>query len=263
MDGEGILQEIVNEHDLTCTTMAHIKAFLSGVFRHAKRQGVLNSSNPIRDVVLPKARRAGETHAYSLAEIQQMPNVLPEPAATVVAPAAFLVREGELRGLLWENYDGEQIRITQSVWRSRIQAPKTAKSMAPVPIIGVLAQRLNLHRALHGNPGTGLIFASAANKPLNLDALARDVIRPVFAKANLRWHWVACLSSRSRDESASAWRFRPNDPGNPAPLECGGHAGLLHQDGGGRCRCCNAFSRVCNYCSTRGHAKAARELKHG
>jgi integrase len=37
-----------------------------------------------------------------------------------------------------------------------------------------------------------LIFASAANKPLNMDALARDVIRPVFAKANLRWHgWHA------------------------------------------------------------------------
>jgi len=193
MDGEGILQEIVHEYDLTCTTIAHIKAFLSGVFRYAKRQGVLNSPNPMHDVVLPKARRAGETHAYALAEIQQMLNVLPEPAATVVATAAFTgVREGELRGLLWENYEGEQIRITQSVWRSYIQEPKTNKSTAPVPIIGVLAERLNLHRALAGNPTAGLVFASAAGKPLNLDALARDVIRPTLDKANLEWHgWHA------------------------------------------------------------------------
>ncbi len=89
VDGERILGSIAKEHKLTSTTLAHIKAFLSGMFRFGKRQGVVNSENPIRDVVLPKGKSAGETHAYSLKEITQMLNVLPEPASTIVAVAAF------------------------------------------------------------------------------------------------------------------------------------------------------------------------------
>ena len=99
-DGERLLEDIARGYDLTGTTLAHIKAFLSGVFRYAKRKGVLNSENPMRDVVLPKGKAAGDTYAYSIDEITRMLNVLTEPAVTVVATAAFTgVREGELRGL--------------------------------------------------------------------------------------------------------------------------------------------------------------------
>ena len=116
VDGERILDSIAKEHNLTSTTLAHIKAFLSGSFRYAKRQD--DSENPVRDLVLPKGKPASETHAYSLEEIAQMLKVLPEPASTIVAVAAFTgIRKGELRGLLWENYDGEQVLISQSFWR--------------------------------------------------------------------------------------------------------------------------------------------------
>jgi integrase len=173
---------------LTSTTLAHIKAFLSGTFRHAKRQGVLNSENPMRDVVLPTAKAAGDTYAYSLEEIRQMLNVLPEPAATIVVAAAYTgVRKSELRGFLWENFDGEQVQITQSVWRSHIQEPKTGKSKAPVPVITQLAERLNLHRELSGSPANGLMFPGSEDKAINLDALVQDVIRPALTKAGLQW----------------------------------------------------------------------------
>jgi len=192
-EGERILEAIVRDHDLTCTTVAHIKAFLSGAFRYAKRQGVLNSENPMRDVVLPKARPAGETYAYSLEEIMQMLNILPEPAATVVATAAFTgVREGELRGLLWEGYDGQQMQITRSIWRGYVQMPKTKKSAAPVPVIKQLAERLSFHRSLMGSPKSGLIFPNSVGNPICTGKLVREVIRPVLTKAGLAWHgWHA------------------------------------------------------------------------
>lgn len=184
---------IAVEHKLTSTTLAHIKAFLSGIFRYAKRQGVIASENPMRDVVLPQGRPAGETHAYSLEEITRMLNVLPEPAATIVAVAAFTgVRKGELRGLLWENYDGEQVFISQSVWRGHVFEPKTRQSKAPVPVIARLAQRLDCHQALSGSPRNGLIFPSPTGKPINLDALAADVLVPTFTKAGIHWYgWHA------------------------------------------------------------------------
>ena len=193
VDGEGILESIAMEHDLTSTTLAHIKAFLSGIFRYAKRQGVINSENPMRDVVLPKGKPSGETHAYSLEEIMQMLDVLPEPAATIVAVAAFTgVRKGELRGFLWENYHGEQVLISQSIWRGHALEPKTRQSRAPVPIIAPLARRLTLHRSESGSPANGLMFPSSAGKPINLDALAAKVIVPLIAKAGMRWQgWHA------------------------------------------------------------------------
>jgi integrase len=189
VDGERILEKIAKESTLSSTTLAHIKAFLSGVFRYAKRQGVMNSENPMRDVVLPKGKPAGETYAYSLEEIMQMLNVLPEPAATIVAAAAFTgARKGELRGFLWENYDGKQVCISQSFWRGHALEPKTRKSGAPVPVTRQLAERLKQHRALSGNPANGFMFPSPQGKPINMDALARVVIVPALSKAGLQWH---------------------------------------------------------------------------
>lgn len=166
---------------------------MSGVFRYAKRLGVINSENPMRDVVIPKAKTAGDTYAYSLEEILQMLNVLPEPAATIVAAASFTgARKGELRGFRWEDYDGEQIRISRSYWRGHELDPKTKKSKASIPVIAQLAERLNMHRMLSGDPGTGLMFPSPEGKPINLDALARDVIRPALKSQGLTWHgWHA------------------------------------------------------------------------
>jgi integrase len=193
VDGERVLESIAKEHKLTSTTLAHIKAFLSGIFRFAKRQGVINSENPVRDMVLPKCKPAGETYAYSLEGITRMLKVLPEPATTIVAVAAFTgVRKGELRGLLWENYDGEQVLISQSFWRGHALEPKTRQSKAPVPVIAQLARLLDSHRCLSGNPANGLIFLSPVGKPINLDALAADVIVPLVTKAGVQWHgWHA------------------------------------------------------------------------
>jgi integrase len=167
VEGEQILNSIAEKNDLSRATMAHVKAFLSGIFRHAKRQGIINTENPMRDVILPRVRPGSDTYAYSLEEIHLALSVLPDPAKTVVGAAAYTgVREGELRGLLWENYDGKEVRITQSVWRGHIQEPKTKASIAPVPVIAPLAEMLDAHRLRSGNPTKGLIFSNSIAKPM-------------------------------------------------------------------------------------------------
>ena len=194
VDGENMLRTIARTENLNRTSLAHIKSFLSGAFRYARRQGILNTGeNPMRDVVVPKARPGNETHAYSLEDILKMLVVVPEPAATALATAAFTgARRGEIRGMLWENYGGEQIRITQSVFGSHADEPKTAKSKAPVPVIAPLAKYLTRHRAASGDPATGLIFRSKTGSPMDLAQLARFVIRPVLKGTGIEWHgWHA------------------------------------------------------------------------
>jgi integrase len=188
VDGENLLAEIGRQTILTRSTLARIKSLLSGVFNHAKRIGVFDGVNPIQDVSIPKGRPSSETYACSLEEIATIVSKLPQPAATIVATAAFTgMRKGELRGLLWENYNQEEIRITQSVWQSIVTEPKTTKSKAPVPVIAPLARALDNHRLRQGNPQTGLIFASEKGTPLDLSNLTKRVIRPCLEKKRLRW----------------------------------------------------------------------------
>src|SRR5579884_3038880 len=164
---EQMLTSIARTHDLCRSTLAHIKHFLGGAFRYARRQGVLDSSNPMREVEIPRARAASETHAYSLEEEVRMLSILPEPAATIVAVAAFTgARKGEVRGFVWEGYDGYTIEVKQSVWRNQIGEPKREKSKGTVPVIAQLR--------------------------LFLDRLVRKVIRPALEAEKIPWHgWHA------------------------------------------------------------------------
>jgi integrase len=96
-------------------TLQHIKAFLSGVFKLAKNHGCIRGENPVRDATVPPARDGAETYAYSVEEISSMLAVLPEPARTMVATAAFTgLRRSELQGLVWEAYGNGELRVLRA-----------------------------------------------------------------------------------------------------------------------------------------------------
>lgn len=123
-----------------------------------------------------------------------------------------------LRGFLWEGYDGEQIFISQSFWRGHVQLPKTKHSKAPVPVINQLAVRFDQHRVLTGNPESGLMFPGTGNRPVNLDALVVEVIRPSTEKRRPPLVRLACVSPRLGNNPPSTWRTGQNDPSNSASL---------------------------------------------
>jgi hypothetical protein len=53
--GEQLLKEIARQTTLGRNSLKHIKAFLNGVFKEAKRLGILDGVNPMQDVSVPKA----------------------------------------------------------------------------------------------------------------------------------------------------------------------------------------------------------------
>ena len=144
---------------LSSNSLRHIKSQISGIFSYAKQQGYFDGENPARNTAIPSARLSEETYAYSLEEIGQILAVLPEPAATVFAVAAFTgARRGEIRGLTWENYQNGEIQITRSIWKGNVTEPKTRRSRGSIPVMAPLAKRLELHRARSGNPKSGVMF---------------------------------------------------------------------------------------------------------
>ena len=174
---------------LSHQTLMHVKAFLSAVFTYARQEDVLRGANPMQGVKAEGRRYKPARSAYTLEDIHAMLGKLEEPARTIVALAAFSgLRKSEIRGLRWEDYTGDEIRVLRSVWRTHVGPTKTEESGDnPVPVIPILRRALDQHRLSH--PGDGYIFAGdRRGAPLNLDNLSRRVLSPALDGGWKGWH---------------------------------------------------------------------------
>jgi integrase len=61
-----------------------------------------------------------------------------------------------IRGLQWDDYDGEFLHVRRAVWRSAIGEPKTEARRQSVPVIKPLREMLDGYKAM--TPGVGWIF---------------------------------------------------------------------------------------------------------
>ncbi len=181
-DMQSILNSLAATGRFNKNSLKHVKSLLSGIFKQAvQRRYYPAMYNPLEQTSIPRARPACDTYAYPLEEIKTLLAVLPEPAATLVATAAFTgARRGELRGMAWENYTDGQMLIAASNWQGHVTEPKTKKSKAPIPIIKPLAVRLDALRIKQGNPQTGPVFRTAAKTALDPDSVLRRTILPLL-----------------------------------------------------------------------------------
>jgi integrase len=186
--GEQLLAQIAAQTGLGRSSLKHIKAFLSGVFKQAKRLGILDGINPMMDTSIPRTSEPEDTHAYSLSEVTRMLSVLAEPIRTIVLTAALTgLRKGEIRGLAWADFDGKALSVRRSVWNSTVNEPKTNRSKAPIPVMRQLGEALDTYRLRMGilaQPNLP-IFQAGNGKPLNLDNLVRRVIVPALTRCAL------------------------------------------------------------------------------
>jgi integrase len=146
--GQRILKEISTARpELSHTSLLRIKSFLSGVFTHAKQIGFLDGENPMVGVSVEGKRTKFHGRTYDPLEIWSMllsgekSANLPPVAKLVVATAALTgLRLAELRGLRWSDFDGENLHVRRSVWRTKVGqgrgsircAIKRSKSEIPV-----------------------------------------------------------------------------------------------------------------------------------
>jgi integrase len=94
-----------------------------------------------------------------LEEVADMLDKLPESARTVCAVAAFTgLARSELKGLKWEDYDGETINGRRKIWNDHVGAPKTEAREAGVYVVPLLRKILAKYKASYPSVGEGWIF---------------------------------------------------------------------------------------------------------
>jgi integrase len=182
VEGERLLNDFANEKQRAHTTLKNMKGFLSGAFRYAVRTGTIKF-NPMRETMLPKNGKPMETEdPYTLKEIRSMAKILGQPAKAAVLVAAFTgMRMSEIRGLRWDDYDGDVIHVRRAVWRTHVGETKTPGSAKEIPVIPQLAEALEEFRPISPGP---YIFTGKTGKPLILANVATRDIRPKIAG----WH---------------------------------------------------------------------------
>jgi integrase len=184
-DAQAVLDAIPLSHQ----SLLRIKTGMSAIFSYATRLGIVEQ-NPVREAKAEGKRSDPQRYAYTLAEVQWMLENLPEPARTVVAVAAFTgLRESEIRGLRWEDYDGQVLHVRRSIWRTHVGETKTPESKNAVPVIAPLRKIIDAHRKTLNGAG-GWMFQGAKKRfALHLDNLRARDMEPVLGD---RWHgWHA------------------------------------------------------------------------
>jgi integrase len=204
-DGQDFMEALPQK--LSHKTHLRIKAFLSGVFTYALQSNAIAGTNPMDatkagglskgrkesdlDERELKIRRSNE-HAYTLEEVAEMLNKLPEPARTVCAVAAFTgLTRSEIPALKWSDYDGKTISVTRKKWRGHIGQPKTEAREAGVPVAPILQKILAKYKSNVNFPPVedGWIFyGQKEKKPIDMDNLSRRDIPQFINGAWFGWH---------------------------------------------------------------------------
>ena len=103
---------------------------------------------------------------------------------------AFIgLRPSEIKGLKREDIDlsAGVLRVCRSAWHSSInEGGKGKNSVRDVTLGSTVVSILRAHMETERSQ-RGFLLENSLGMPLDLDALARDVIRPMFAASGLEW----------------------------------------------------------------------------
>jgi integrase len=179
------------ENGMGKNSLNHVRALMSGIFAWAVELEHVDA-NPIHDAKsLVDAAEPKETPHYTVQEMGTALSILgEEPQARLAMALSFIgLRPSEIRGLRWEDvdFDAGQLHVRRSAWRGIVnKGCKTKRSKRDVTIGSTVIQLLRDYQTKHPSQ-LGHVLENGAGRPLDLDALAQDVIRPMFKVSGLNW----------------------------------------------------------------------------
>src|SRR5271157_132861 len=182
-------------------TKSHIKSVMRQVFEYAMLCEMFETQRNPMDLVRITGGTLREEDPIVLTPEQfrrLLCNIITEPHRTMVIVAMCLgLRRSEIAGLQWLDFDwsNQEVLIQRSVIANRVDAVKTKRSKARLPLDPALITALQSWRRLSEfNADTDWVWASpfvAGEMPYYLNAVQRDYIIPAGKRAGLGmvgWH---------------------------------------------------------------------------
>jgi integrase len=97
------------------------------------------------------------------------------------------LRAGALTGLTLEDIDVENrvVRVRQSVWRGRVQSPKTANALREFAISEPLAERLSDQLLARTSDPVRLLWRTSRGTPWDANLVVKRKLHPLLAKLGI------------------------------------------------------------------------------
>lgn len=174
LTGESV-QHFVSQSGMAPKTVRNCVMVLRSLWRSAGDWGYVRH-DPFRGLRLPRLERA-ERPPFTVEEIRRVLAAASEPFRTFCWIAAETgLRAGELCGLWWDDADfgARTIRVRQSVWRGRLQQPKSAAAARVCAISEPLAEHLRSMR------GEGLMFSTRNGTPWDANLIVKRKLHPLL-----------------------------------------------------------------------------------
>ncbi len=173
--------------NLAPKTVRNLLVLLQGIFSLAVDNDLVERS-PVRNRHKPAVSRR-EKPVWTPQQVKGILEAVPQDYRALFVCAALTgARLGELLGLQWKHVDfeGQKLRIEQSLWHEQLVSPKTPESTRTIPFGQILNWALKGHsqNSAHTRP-EDFVFVKRDGSSLHPDLLRRDVLYPVLDRLGI------------------------------------------------------------------------------
>jgi integrase len=192
--------------DLSSSPVAHLRWFLSGIFKLAVSDGLV-PNNPASELRIPRKCQPGRTmRPLTEEEVNKYLGVFDLREKLVARLAIFEgMRPGEILALRWKSFAGGILRVEQRVYNRVLGTPKNGKTREGAISDGTL-ELLKEWTGLAQDPGPeGFVFPSEkVITPITLDNLWRRCMWPKLEDVGLGWATFQVLRKTNASLSKKA-----------------------------------------------------------
>lgn len=216
-------------------SVRNLVALLRAMWNQAKAWGYVDHA-PFGSLVLPERLPLDEP-AFTILEMKSIIEAAEEPYKTLYWISAELGdRGGEAFALTVDSLllDQGLIRISQNVWRGRIQTVKTVKGNRGVEISPQLVEHLRQFlRTWQPNP-MSLLFVTRNGTPWDLDTVRKRKLQPLLRKLGIKragFHAFRHGNATIMDQQQVPMATRLNRLGQSDARTAMGYTHAISQDG--------------------------------
>jgi integrase len=181
------VQTFVNRFaDYSKSVLKHVRATLSVLLATAVDWQYLER-NPVEGVKLPPGKSVKRAPVLSTEQTAKVIANLEEPYRTmVVVASATGMRESEVLPLKWEDVDmkAQVIRVRRSLYRGKLNAPKTEGSEREIPYGDAVKQALEALKASKRRSGE-FLFVTVPGNLFTAQQVTKAVFNPLATKLGI------------------------------------------------------------------------------